>query len=263
MQSNGSRRLSGLIFGAWLELVYAYVAIEIIRSALPDIPLAGPPGGDVGYYLEFLAAGALLGLLTCWPDRIWAGCLVGWAAGVVEFLFLPWKNALSPIQTPSFDLAAILPLVVCLLPVTVVLRLAVENLPSQLGNSQILRQIAWPLVATALAIGLGVFALYSEDVKDDFQITQNLMVLAQKSTDVSTLPASLQGVNDWFPSAAGDYNLSWSEETDQLMWKKQGSPGSTPAARDIVIVARFSNSFTVGCLFTLGKQIPVCANFEY
>ena len=157
MQSNGNRRLSGLIFGAWLGLVYAYVALEINRSALTDIPLAGPPGGDVGYYLEFLAAGALLGLLTCWPDRIWAGGVLGWVAGVIEFLFLPWKNALGPIQAPSFDLPSFLTLIVCLLPVTILLRMTVESLPARPGKSQILRQIGWPIVATALAITLGSF----------------------------------------------------------------------------------------------------------
>jgi hypothetical protein len=141
--------------------------------------------------------------------------------------------------------------------------MTVEGLPARPGKSQILRQVGWPLVATALAVALGVFALYTQDVKDDLQITQNLMLLAQKSTDAGTLPASMQGVKNWFPNAAGDYTLSWSEETDHLMWEKLNGTGSAPAARDIVIVVQFSNSFRVGCMFTLGKQIPVCANFEY
>jgi cytochrome bd-type quinol oxidase subunit 1 len=189
--------------------------------------------------------------------------LLGWAAGVIELLFLPWKNALGPVQSPSFDLAAILSLVVCLIPITVGVRMTVESLPAQPGKSQILRQVGWPFVATAMAIVFGVFALYSQDVKDDFQITQNLMALAQKSTDAGTLPASLQGVQNWFPNGTGDYTLSWSEETDRLMWNKLGGTGAAPADRDTVIVVRFRNSFTVGCMFTLGKQIPVCANFEY
>ncbi len=263
MQSNSNRRISGLIFGAWLALAYAYVAVEINRSALPDIPLAGPPGGDFGYYLEFLAAGALMGLLACWPERIWAGVLLGWAAGVAEFLFLPWKNALGPAQAPTFDIAAFLPLVVCLLPLTIGVRMTVEKLPARPGRQQILSQIGWPLAATALAVTFCIFALYSQDVKDDFQITQNLMVQAQKSTDASTLPTSLKDISNWFPNANGSYTLSWSEKTDLLMWERLGGTAGTNSARDIVILVRFSNSFSLGCMFTLGKQIPVCANFEY
>jgi hypothetical protein len=207
-----------------------------------------------------MAAGAVLGLVACWPELIWVGTILGWVAGVAEFLFLPWKNALASVQAPSFDLATILPLVFCLLPVSAVVRMAVENLPAEPGKSQVLRQIGWPLAATVLAVVLGVFASYPQDVKDDFQITQNLMALAQKSTDPSTLPASLQGVQNWFPNATGDYTLAWSEETDRLIGQNLGG---VAAERDIVIVVRFSNTFTVGCMFTLGKKIPTCANFEY
>jgi len=263
MQSNANGRLSGLIFGAWLGLVYAYVAIEINRSTLPDLPFAGPLVGDIGYFLEYLAAGALLGLLACWPQRIWVGILLGSVAGVGEFLFLPWRNAMGPVQTPSVDLADFLTLGACLLPMTIALRMAVENLPLRPGKSQILRQIGWPLVATALAIAFGVFALYSLVVRDDLQITRNLMVLSQKSTDASTLPASLKDVQNWFPNATGNYTLSWSKETDLLMWQKLGGTGSPTAARDIAIIVRFGNNFTLGCMFTLGIRIPTCANFEY
>jgi len=261
IQSNGNRRLSGLIFGAFLALVYAYISIEINRSALPDLPLAGPPAGDVGYYLEFLAGGAILGLAACWSERIMLGILIGTVIGTLVFLLLPWQNALAPVPTPGLDPATLLTLVVSLLVLCVGLRMAVENLPTRPGRYQILKQIGWPLIATALVIVFGILASYTQDVRDDFQVTQNLMALAQKSTDASSLPASLQKVNNWFPQAAGDYTLAWSEGTDRLMWQKLGiQPTDT---RDHVIVVRFGNNFTIGCVFTSGKTSPDCANFEY
>ena len=119
-------RISGTIVGAWLAVVYAFVSVEVNRSALPGIPLPEPSGGTFGFYLGYLAAGGFLGLISCWTENKWAGIVIGAVAGAAAAFFLPWKNALGSstlvLGAIFLTLTTFLPLIFFILPVTFVVR---------------------------------------------------------------------------------------------------------------------------------------------
>jgi hypothetical protein len=263
MNSQKFLRIGGAFVGAWLAVVYAFVSVEINRSALPDIPLPEPSGGAFGYFLEYFAAGALLGLIACWTENKWSGVVIGAVVGAAAVFFLPWKNALS---SGTFVLGAIfltittfLPLVLFILPVTLVVRQTVERLPTRLEGSLSLSRLGWPLGATAVAILLGSFALYPQEVQDGFKTTQRLVQLGLKATSVSELPLPLKDIQNWFPNANGKYTLEWSEETERFMGPAQVTSFTHS---DFLIVVHFSNKFAFACIFAPTVKTPSCANFE-
>jgi hypothetical protein len=82
-------------------------------------------------------------------------------------------------------------LIIYLLPVTFLIRQAAQCLPAQTGSGRILRQIGWPIAATALAIMKGIFSLVPPDVNDDLHTTQYWVQLGLQSTRTSSLPKQL------------------------------------------------------------------------
>lgn len=258
MQSRKFLRTAGGVFGAWLGLVYAYIAVEINRAALPGVRLPEPLGGVLGYYLAFLAAGAFLGVLTCWPEHTLSGMALGMAAGIAAVFILPWKNALNPMNqtltSPNFFIIPIF----CLLPVTLFIRQAAQSLPAQPGGGRILRQIGWPVAATALAILLGIFSLYPPEVKDDLQTTQYWVQLGLQSTTTTSLPKPFRNVQNWLPNATGDFTLEWYSANSPM----NSFAGIVLTANDILIVVRCENNFSVACIFLSGAKTPNCTNFE-
>jgi hypothetical protein len=256
-------RISGAVVGAWLAVIYALVSVEINRSSLPGIPLPEPSGGIFGFYLSYLGAGAALGLIACWTDNKWAGVVTGAAIGAVILFFLPWKNALGSstlvLGAIFLTLTTFLPLLIIILPVTLVVRQTAESLPTRLEGSLSLDHLRWPIGATILAIVLGSFSLYPPEVQDGFNATQRLVKNGLKATSPAELPAPLKDVENWFPNANGKYTLEWSEDTDRYMGPV---PVTTFLHSDYLIVVRFSNKFTVACIFSPGVKTPSCANFE-
>ena len=110
-----------------------------------------------------------------------------------------------------------------------------------------------------VAILLGSFSLYPQDVQDGFNATQRLMQNGLKATAPAELPPPLKDVQNWFPNATGRYTLEWSEETERFLGPVQVTSFTHS---DFLIVVRFTNKFTFACIFSPGVKTPSCANFE-
>ena len=85
------RRLTGLLFGAGLGLMFGVTSQLTNRILLPGIPLYQPPLGPLGNILASVLAGALLGVLCAWPQSSINGTFI---ASAVSRSDHPVGNAL-------------------------------------------------------------------------------------------------------------------------------------------------------------------------
>lgn len=256
-------RMGGIIFGAWLALLYAFVSIQVNVSSLPGIPLPGPAGGYLSYYAGYMLAGALIGLIACWPENKWVGALLGGVAGAVLTFYLPWRNALqspeSAVGVLFLTITGFVPLVLLCAPLSLVIRLGVENLPTQVSGSLNIKRIGLPLGATLIAVMLGFTSMYPKEVQDTFFITRDLVDKGISATTQAALPEPLQAVRNWFPNATGKYTLEYSTEIEKYNGPR---PVTSRMSSDFLIVVRFQNKFTFACAFAPNVKVPSCTNFE-
>jgi hypothetical protein len=254
-------RTTGIIFGAWLSWLYAFVAEQINRMSLPGVPLPDPPGGMWGYYLGAIVVGALVGLVCVWPRNIWLGSALGGLLGSALTFLAPWQPALNSFSSSSgisvitiyFSLALVL------MPFVLLIRLSVNGL-SVNGESWLSpRRMGWPLLTILIVVWLGSTNLYSVSVREAFYITQKLIQQGIESPSQSQLPESLQPVQGFKPNAAGSYTLEWSRSTAKFTGPR---PVVDRPNTDFLIIARFRNGFSLACDFPPGVQQPPCANFR-
>ncbi len=262
MTQSKNLRAGGALFGAWLALVYAFVADWINRAYLPGIPLAEPEGGIFSYLIISILIGAVIGLLTCWPHNVWVGNLLGGLAGAVIVFIGPWKlAAASPEQTVGtlfLTLYTFMPLVVLLIPAAFIIRYSVSHFPSSRQEALHSRKVIVPILASVLAVVLGVFALHPAEVRDGFQSTYQLIQQGIK-TGSKNLPEKLQSVQGFFPNANGRYTLDYNQNVESYMGLR---PVTTRLNSDFLIVATFENGFSFACVCAPGLKEPAsCANW--
>ena len=80
------RRLTGLLFGAALGLMFGLTSQLTNRILLPGIPLYQPPLGPLGNILAMLLAGALLGAICAWPESSINGTFIASAVSAAIIL---------------------------------------------------------------------------------------------------------------------------------------------------------------------------------
>lgn len=257
-----SFRAGGVIFGAWLALVYAFVSDWINRAFLPGIPLAEPQGGIFVYLITSLLIGALIGLVTCWPHNTWIGSLLGGIAGAVIVFLGPWKIALATpeqaIGTFFLTLYTFMPLMVLLIPAAFLIRYSVSHFPTHRQDALNPRRVLVPVLVSVLAIILGVLALYPEEVRVGFQTTHQLIQQGMKAGS-KNIPEKLQSVQGFFPNANGRYSLEYSQDVEDYMGLR---PVTSRINSDFLIVATFENGFSLACVSAPGLKEPAsCANW--
>jgi hypothetical protein len=254
---------AGIVLGIWLAWLYAFISNEANRVILRGIALPDPPGGVVGYYLGAIAVGAIVGLLSVWPKRLWLGILAGSAAGALLTFLAPWKPSPIPAAQIARSLDLIFnqffPIAFSLLPFTLLLRISARQLSSNAGGAQSLLRIGLPLVTTGIVAAAGVLSLYPADARDAFSLTQKLVDEGLQASHASELSQPLQSVQGFIPNANGRYTLELSYELDRF----QGPQLTTvTTATNFLIVARFKNGFTMACNFAPSVTTPPCANFH-
>ncbi len=262
MANQSSFRVGGAIFGAWLALVYAFVADWINRAFLPGIPLAEPEGGVFGYLITSIFIGVLIGFITCWPHNTWIGSLLGGMAGAAIVFISPWRQALgSPEQTIGtlfLTLYTFMPLMVLLIPAAFLIRFSVSHFPARRQDMLNSRQVIVPVLASLFAVVLGTFALHPEEVRFGFQTTHQLIQQGMKAGS-RNIPEKLQSVQGFFPNANGRYTLEYSQDVEAYMGPR---PVTTRLNSDFLIVATFDNGFSFACVTAPGLKEPAsCANW--
>jgi hypothetical protein len=263
MASQKSLRLQGVVFGVWLSWLYAFVADQANRMNLPGIPLPDPQGGFAGYYLGAILAGALIGLASTWPENSWVGAGLGGLVGAFLAFFAPWQQALgSTNQTVGvavLTLTTFIPLALILAPISLLLRLSVNHLPTTSAGMLNPRRIGLPLAVSILAVLIPIWGMYSPDVKDAFYTSKSLLEEGLKASNPGQLPAPLQSVTGFIPNAAGRYSLEWSDSVERFMGPR---PVTSRQNSDYLIIARFQNGFTLACLYAPGVKQPSCTNYK-
>jgi hypothetical protein len=263
MSDQRSLRIAGAAFGVWLSVLYAVFADQINRIFLPGIPLADPAGGTFGYYLGAIAAGLLVGLACTWFDNSWLGALVGGVVGALLVYVAPWSQAMGSADrtmgTVILTLTTFFPLTLILAPVSLLIRFAVNNLPTRIEGALSPRRIGLPLLVTGMAILFGAWALFPQEVRDAMYTTQQMIREAMKVSTQDELPENMREIVGFKPNASGSYTLEWNQNTALFMGPH---PVTSRMNSDFLIVARFKNGFKLACIFAPGvKNIP-CANFQ-
>lgn len=260
--SRQSLRIAGMVFGAWISWLYAFLSDEINRLFLPGIPLPPASGGYWSYYGGALLAGALIGLACTWPDSPWLGALWGGLSGALLSLLAPWQqvDGSSPQIFGVVVLTAttFIPLVVLLMPLSLLVRRSVEQLPLP-GEALHPSKVWLPLLVTALVAAVGISRLFPQEVRDAFYSTQALIESAQQVKRSDQLPAPLQDVKGFIPNANGRYTLEWSDRVEQFFGPH---PVSNRLNSDFLIIARYQNGFSLACIFAPGARQPPCAVFR-
>lgn len=255
-------RIGGMLFGAWLALVYAFVADWINRVFMPGIPLAEPDGGILSYLFSSLLIGAVIGLLCCWPQNTWIGSLLGGVAGAAIVFISPWRsaigNATQTIGAFFLTLYTFMPLMVLLTPSAFLIRYAVHHFPTHRQDLLRPRQMIVPTAVTLAAIILGTLALHPEEVRFGFQTTHQLIQQGMKAGS-KNIPEKLQSVRGFFPNANGFYTLKYNQEMEAYMGLR---PVTTRINSDFLIIATFDNGFSLACVSAPGLKEPAsCANW--
>ena len=261
--SKKNRRIAGIIFGVWLSLIYSVVSHQINHIYMPGIPLQNPNENLATYYFLAVLVGVVFGLGSTWPENRWAGIFLGSAlGGLMEFIDL-WGNtifstAARTIGSLFFTVLTFLPVVVLLLPLSIIIRFSVDSLGNRQEKRFSIRRIGLPLLGTVSAIILGSFALYPAEARNAFYSTQELISTGQKSSSQSTLPFSLKSVEGFMEQGKGSYFMEYSDDISQLTG---GVPATASALRSFLIMVHFDNGFSLACVYTGTSNSSTCSNF--
>lgn len=251
-----------MVFGAWLSWLYAFLADEVNRIYLPDIPLPDPQGGVLGYYGGAILVGLLVGLACAWPDRPWLGAIFGGLSGVGLTFLAPWQPegglAFQVLGNAGLTATAFATLAVILTPIAFLIRISVEHLQSA-GASFSLRRVWLPVLVTGLVVFLGISRLYPHEVRAAFISTRATIEAGMNSANPGQLPDALRDVQGFIPNANGRFRLEWSDQVDLF---SGFYPQFNRDKRDFLIIARYTNGFAVACLFSYGASQPPCANIQ-
>jgi hypothetical protein len=260
------RRLTGLLFGAGLGLMYGFTSQLINRILLPGIPLYQPPLGPLGNILAGLLAGALLGAICAWPESSINGTFIASAVSAAIILignFALGATGRSPLGTKLLaSIVLLLPFWALLVPLIAALRWAVNKLVDAHADHLPLRARVTAPVALLLIVGLvGALPTYRGEARTLLARTHALLREAQAATSAEALPAPLR------VSAAGPF-LEAGRVPYTLSWQQQGIE-KYRIARPIenfdnhsVVVARFKNDWNLVCLYITPERPPLCQAFE-
>ncbi len=251
-----------MVFGTWLSWLYAFLADEVNRVYLPDIPLPDPQGGVLGYYGGAILVGLLVGLVCTWPDKPWLGAIFGGLIGALLAFIALWQPvgglSIQTLGNGGLTATAFVTLAVILTPIAFLMRISVERLQSS-GASFSLRGVWLPVLVTGLVAFMGMCRLYPREVRAAFYSTRSTIEAGMNSSSPGQLPDALRDVRGFIPNANGRYKLEWSDKVDLF---SGFYPQFTRDKRDFLIIARYTNGFAVACLFSYGASQPPCANFQ-
>ena len=158
MSMHKYRRLTGLLFGAGLGLAYGLTSQLANRILLPGIPLYQPPLGPLGNILLSLLAGALLGVISAWPESSIHGTFIASAVSAVVILVgnfavaAPSGNTLVAVLLTGIFL--VLPFWAMLVPLIAALRWGVNKLVDAHADHLPIRSRITVPILLFLAIGV-------------------------------------------------------------------------------------------------------------
>ncbi len=260
------RRLTGLLFGAGLGLMFGITSQFINRILLPGIPLHQPPLGPFGNILLCMLGGALLGVISAWPESSIHGTFIASAFSAVVILVgnfalaAPSGNTLVAIILTGIFL--VLPFWGLLVPLIAALRWGVNKLVDAHADHLPIRGRITVPVILVLVIGLvGALTHYRTDARRLLILTHALLQESQLAVNADALPPALRvpEVGPFLEKGRAAYELSW--ERERIERFQIPRPGKNFDYHSVV-VARFRNGWNLVCLYIAPDIAPLCKGFE-
>ena len=257
-----SQRFFGMVLSVWCALLYAWIADQVNRISMPGVPLAPPPGGTLGYFAGAVLAGGLMGLACTWLESSLLSSLLGGVVGSALVSLAPWQLAVGysgrlPEFLPQF-LLIYLPLALGLIPYALLVRLSANSRPPKSGGFS-MRRVVWAALVSLLVIWSGLSVQYTTETRESLKNIQIVIEQGMQASTVGQLPPSLKDVAGFIPNANGVYSLEISRDTWRFI---QIKPIPVRTGQDFVVIARYTNGFTLACYLSQAVQPAVCTNYK-
>jgi hypothetical protein len=260
------RRLTGLAFGALLGLVFGLVSQIPNRIALPGIQLHQPPLGPTGNIALLVLGGALLGLISAWPEGSFAGIAL---AGIISAVAIVVGNLIQ--AKPSDNQLMLIPIITLflslgfwgmLVPLIAAIRWAVNKLvEGHIDRAPIMKRLTAPALVVLAVVLAGALQLYRAEARVLLARTHTLLQEGQAVASADLLPEALRApdVGNFIERGKGDYTLVW--EHSDIERYRIPRPGKNFDDHSVV-VARFENGWNLVCLYVTPEDVPLCKGFE-
>jgi hypothetical protein len=257
------RRITGVILGTGMGLLYAILSQYINVIVLPGIPLFETSPGRLSATLLSTLGGAALGLIAAWPASVLAGVafsgLAG-ALGVVIGSFLNTTGSQGMVASLAFNLFYIfIPMIVMFMPIGALIRWGINTLTIHNDGSD---APAWQKIAIVggilVAAGVvGSLGLYSPEEQNGLRAINTVILSGVIAQAREELPDSLRSVNGFVENASEVYSLEVTDETDLY----QGPiPEASNEMSRVTVLVRFQNGFSFVCIDGRGIDEPLCRN---
>ena len=266
MSIHNYRRLTGLLFGAGLGLMFGLTSQLTNRILLPGIPLYQPPLGPLGNILASVLVGALLGVICAWPESSIHGTFIASAVSALVIvggnlaLAVPSGNTLTAVLLTGIFL--VLPFWAMLVPLIAALRWGVNKLvDAHADHLPISARVTVPAVLLLIVGLVGAVPTYRGEARTLLAQTHALLREGQAATSVEALPDTLRvpAVGVFFEAGRGPYALSWQR---QGIEKFRIARPIENFDNHSAVVARFKNDWNLVCLYLAPDRPPLCQAFE-
>jgi len=260
------RRLTGLLFGAGLGIAFGLTSQLTNRVLLPGIPLYQPPLGPFGNALLCVLTGALLGVISAWPESSIHGTFIASAVSALVIvagnfaLAAPSGNTLVAVLLTGVFL--VLPFWAMLVPLIAALRWGVNKLVEAHEDGLPLRARITIPIFLLLAVGLvGSLFHYRADARQLLAQAHALLQESQTAVNADELPPALRDLEEgtFLEGGQGAYELAW--EHQRIERFRIPRPGKNFDYHSVV-VARFKNGWNLVCLYIAPDIAPLCRGFE-
>lgn len=261
LPNNRYRRMTGLLLGALVGLVFGLVSQLGDRFALPGVPLHQPPFGPAGNIVMVTLAVAFLGLLVAWPVSGIRGTFLvaaGSAAAIIVVSLLDARDLSGKwlVQTVG-GIALMLPFWGMLVPVLGALRWVIDVLEeAQRDRRPLWRRFPGALVLLLLVGLVGLTTLYPARGRDLLRRMHAMLVAAQTTGEI---PPALEPVDQFSAHVNDSFQLSWEGQSIERF--RIPRPGRNFDMHSAVI-ARYAGGWSLVCVYVAPEEPPLCSGFD-
>ena len=250
-----SRQMAGAVIGLALGLLYGAVSGWINSILLWGVPLQLNVFGIILNTLSAGVGGAAAGYITAWPQSSFKGVLAGAGAialfGVVKAFII--QNGVNALGLTLILITIFLPTVALSLPITVVLRFAVNKYQEALGyvgraRATRLTKLFGGVIILGLLVGT-----FSQMTPTELKAMREVNTLVQAGLKGET-PASLKTIDHFSQRATGRYTLARSVD----MSVDRSIAGSL-AVETIKVLVQFESGLRFQCLVGSTLARPLCS----
>lgn len=256
---DGYRRLTGILLGAGLGLIYTLAGGAVNWLTLPGISLYHPPFGFWGNLPLAALWGATVGLICVWPNNAIVGILLAALVSILPAMV----RGLSGIPDDGVRLGLIalvlgVPAAIFMVPAIAVLRAAANHLAS-FRDTSVSWQERWrrPLLLGLAMVLIGLLSLPSAAARATIKHMDQTLQAGLAANAAAKLPQELRALHggDFLANADADYTLEWTDiDLDHFIDLRPANNYNEHSA----VVVRFDNGHTLVCLYPTPQSRPNC-----